>query len=473
MTLVPLALASSSSPGRFTQGGQTRLVNCFVEQVGQEGRVPWAVYSADGLQGFAALPEASGGVRAMLELDGTLYAVAGTALYSIAANGVVTTIGSMNISTTAPVYMERNRRTSPDIMIVCDGLAYYLRAGSLAQVTDGDLLAPTSLAFLAGYFLIGTANNTWQIGALDDAANWGALDFERADANPDAVVRVAALQRDAVIFGERSTEFWRHDPPADGSFPFQFVTATDLGCLAANSVVTIEQTLGFVASDRTVRMLAGYEARRISNAAVERDIETLTDRSIIKGTTWVRDGHTFYSLTAPGYWTWVYDTVTGLWHNRETYNQNHWQVSTVVQFGTKLVAGDQDTGTIYEMSPAFGDDAGQPLVMSQTLPSVHMFPHAMTMDCVYFDVERGVGTGQGDTEDVTPQIMVEISRDGGATFGDRRMLSLGVQGARTTQVRDWSFGQFSEIGATIRISCSAKVARGWYQVMAEVEKDAA
>lgn len=472
MTLVPVALASKSSPARFTQGGSTHVVNGFVETIGEEGRVPWAIVAGDGLEGLALLPEASGGVRAKLDVDGLLYVVAGTALYRIASNGEVTTLGSMNISTTAPVYIERNRAATPDVLIVCDGLAYNYDT-SLAQVTDVDLLAPTSLAFLAGYFLIGTANNTWQIGNLDDGSAWSALDFERADANPDAVVRVAALQRDAVIFGSRSTEFWRHDPPADGGFPFQFVTSADIGCLAPGSVVTIEQTLAFVASDRSVRMLAGYEARRISEHAVERAIEQLADRSQIRGTTWVRDGHTFYALTAPGYWTWVYDTVTGLWSERRSYGRPDWRVSLVTTFGTRLVAGDSDTGTVYDMSPAYADEAGDPIVMSITLPPLHMFPHAMTLDALFFDLERGVGTGQGDTEDVNPEIMLEISRDGGATFGEQRMLAIGVQGKRLTQVRAWSFGQFSDVGCVLRISCSAKVARAIYQVMAEVQKDAA
>jgi hypothetical protein len=472
MTLVPVALPTKSSPARYTQGGTGALVNGYVERIGEEGRVPWQIVAIDGLAGFAALPEATGGVRAMLDVDGMFYAVAGSALYRVAPNGEVTALGSMNISATAPVYMERNRAATPDILIVCDGLAYNYDT-TLAQVTDVDLLAPTSLAFLAGYFLIGTANNTWQIGALDDGMAWDALDFERADANPDAVVRVAAMQRDAVIFGERSIEFWRHDPPQDGGFPFQFVTSADIGILAAASVVTIEQTLAFVASDRTVRMLAGYEARRISDHSVERAIEDLPDRSIIRGTTWVRDGHTFYALTAPGYWSWCYDTTTGLWHQRMSYERPDWRVSLVTTFGNKLIAGDSDSGILYEMSPDFADEAGQPIVVEATLPPTHMFPHSMTCDAVYFDVERGVGLGTGAIEDVAPSIMFRWSRDGGATFAGERALAIGAQGKRVTRVRTHRLGQFSELGAVFRLSCNAKVARSWYQVMADITQDAA
>ena len=58
-------------------------------------------------------------------------------------------------------------------------------------------------------------------------------------------------------------------------------------------------------------------------------------------------------------------------------------------------------------------------------------------------------------------VMMDVSRDGGATFGDQRMIELGEQGQRMTRVREYRFGQFTEIGAVFRLSCSAKAARAW------------
>lgn len=470
MTLVPVSLASKSSPSRFQQGGSARLLNCYVEQIGEEGKTPWAIYAADGLQGFAATPSANGGVRAALEVNGDLYYVCGTGFFKLTAGGNVTLLGSMNISPDAPVYIERNRRAVPDIAIVCDGLMYYYRT-SFQQVTDADLLAPTSLAFVNGMFVIGTADNTWQVGSIDDASAWDGLSFERADANPDAVVRVSARQGEAVIFGEKSTEFWQDVGGADGS-GFQRSSANDIGILAAQSVASVDQTLVWVAHDRTVRMLNGYAGARISDHAVERDIEALTDRTQLQASSWVKDGHTFYKLTSPE-WTWVYDTVTQKWHNRASYGRANWRVSTVTAFAGKLIAGDADNGNLYEMSASFHDEAGDPLVMSVTLPPVHAFPHRLTFNALYFDAERGVGTGQGAAHDIDPELMVEWSDDGGATFRHQRTLRLGQLGKRMTRVTTHRLGQCGRDGRVFRLSCSARVARALYQVMADVEKDAA
>lgn len=473
MTIVPIALSNKTNPARYKQGGSARLLNCYVETIGEEGKAPWAIYASDGLQGFASLDGATGGVRAQISVNGYLYVVAGTGFYRINSSGIVSLIGSMSIDASAPVYIERNRRSTPDIAVVCDGLMYYYRT-TFQQVTDADLLAPTSLAFLDGYFLIGTADNKWQVGAIDDASAWDPLDFERADANPDAVVRVAALQRDAVIFGEVSTEFWRNTGNAD--FPFERVASIDLGCLAADSVATVEQRLAWVANDRTVRLLNGYDGQRISSHSVERDIEDLDDYSTIRATSWTKDGHTFYSISSPS-WTWVYDTTTGNWHSRTSIVSgvliDRWRVSKVTEFAGRLIAGDYQRGQVYEMGAEFGDEAGDPLIMDVTLPPVHAYPAPLTFHSIHIDAEKGVGTGQGASQDVDPVLVLKWSRDGGYTFSSERRLALGGQGQRTAEIKSYRLGQSTADGYVFRLQCSAKVVRALYQIQADVARDEA
>lgn len=465
--IVPVSLGTRSNPARFHQGGSARLINCYAESAGEEGKVPWPIYASDGLEGFAALTDANGGVRAEIELNGALYCVAGTRVYKISTSGLVTLLGSTTFSATGPVFMARNRRSSPDIGIVCDGLMYYVRANVLAQVTDVDLLAPTSLSFVDGYFVIGTANNTWQIGAIDDASAWDALDYTRADANPDAVVVVSALQSQAVIGGEKSIEFHRNTGAA--GFPFEKVTSIDIGVLAAGSILAVEQTLAFVGHDRTVRMLNGYDAVRISTNAVERAIEDLEDPTTIMGATWVKDGHTFYAITSED-WTWVYDTATQFWHERTSYGQSNWKISTVTAFDGKLIAGDATEGKLYEMSADFYDEAGDPLVSELILPPVHAFPYPLIFNTLYIDVQVGVGTGVGDDQDIDPELMVSWSDDGGETFAGQRLLKLGQMGRKTQRVRTHRLGQSGEDGRVFKLSCSAKVRRALYGMSADVDK---
>lgn len=471
MTITPVSLGLKSQPVRYKQGGSATIINGYAEQVGDEAKSPWHVYPSDGLQGYVVLPDADGGVRAALEVDGKLYCVAGTRVYSVTTAQNVTLIGSMNIPASGLVKMRRNRRASPDIAIVCGGLMYNIRAGVLTQVSDADLLAPIDMDFVDGYFGIVTADNKWQIGAIDDATAWDALDFARADADPDDTAAISSMQSQFVIFGTETTEFYRNTGNAD--FAFERVTVADVGCLAAGSVQRLEQSINFVAQDRTVRMFVGYAAQRISTHSVERDIEALADPAAITSATWVRDGHTFYCITAPGEWTWVLDQLSGQWHKRQSYGAASWRVSAVTSFNGRLIAGDADEGKLYDMSPDHLDEAGDPLVMTIIAPPVHAFPFRMQHNAVFVDLERGAGTGQGAAQDVAPVLMLSWSDDGGETWSSERKIEIGEQGQRMTRVRTHRLGIAKENGRTYRLSISAKVRRGVYGMSVDVEKLAA
>ena len=466
--LIPLALTSSSAPARFRQGGNARIVNAFAEEIGEQGKVTFALYCVDGLEGFASISGITTGIRAAKEVDGALYAVAGTQLFKIQSNGVVTSLGSMSINGTATVYVERNRRSTPDIVIVCDGVMYVYRT-SLQQVTDPDLLGPLSCTVVDGIVIIGTADNKWQAGEIDDALNWDPLSFERADASPDPVVRVFSRQNEALIFGTKTCEFWTNVGGADAT-GFARSAVMDLGCLAADSIARLDQTIAWVAHDRTVRVLKGYAGERISTPAVERDIEALNDKSTVSATSWTRDGHSYYQISSDT-WTWIYDSAYG-WSNRKSYGDSKWRISTVTEAFSKVICGDRDRPNFYEMSQSFADEAGDPLVMSVTLPPVTSYPYPITCNALHIDVERGVGTGNGEPQDVDPEIMLYWSKDGGATFAGPRTLKIGQQGKRMQRVTARRLGQVTEHGFTFKIECSAKVARALYGVYAELEKDA-
>lgn len=472
MTIVPFQLPTGSTKGKFLQGGACRLINCYSSDIGPEGKVPRAIYSSDGLQGFVFLEGVADtlGCRAALNLDDTaLYVVAGTALHKVSQNGSSTLIGSMNISTTAPVFMERNRRVPADVTIVCDGLMYNCRSDVLTQVTDPDLSGPTSLAYSDGYLGITTSLNKWQISAIDDATAWDGLDFSTADGDPDSLIRIAAFQAYFYLFGSESTEVWQDSGGADFAYSRMYVIP--VGIFGAASLQKVSDSIFWIAHDKTVRRLAGGDAPVIiSEPDVQNDIQDVADATTIRSASWIANGRMFYMIATPD-WTWVYDTAMQRWHERKSYGRNNWRIQFVVGFGTKIIAGDSLSGALYEMSNTFTEDAGDPLVSTVVLPRVHAFPYRLTHNSLFIDVQKGVGLGQGASQDIDPELMVEWSDDGGSTYKAQRMLKLGAQGKRMTRVRAHRLGQAGENGRDYRLSWSAKVDRALYEVSADVEKD--
>lgn len=452
--LVPLNLGLRSNPGRDPAAGSARIVNAYAEDAGKEGKIQYPLWASSGLSSWTTLPAT--GVRAAIEVGAKLYVVSGRQVYAVDAAGSYRVIGG--IATDGPVYMARNRRDPAQIGIVSDGLYFLIDTGNnvFTHVSDADLPASSSIACLDGYFIFPGYGDKWFISALNDGSQIDALDFASAESNPDRIVRCETRETELVLFGERTIEWWKNTGAED--FPFGRVTSKEVGCLSAGSVCKIDETLAWIAHDGTVRLMDGYSARRISTHAIERDIAAVT-ASTIRGMSWWEDGHTFYAITSDD-WTWVYDLVTGLWHERESYGLNRWRVSMISRLGSELIAGDYDTGALYKMARTYQDEAGQPLVMTVQTPPVMAYPYRLQFSELYVDVIPGAGLNTTTEPNANPKLMLQFSDDGGVNWSNERMMSVGRLGNTKARIKALRLGVSREDGRMFKLSMSAAVVRG-------------
>lgn len=466
MALQPVSLGVRSNPGRHGQDSAARLVNCYAEELGEEGKIRFPLYASDGFTTFAS-PGVAAGVRAMLALDASdMYAVIGSVAVHVTSAAVVSALGG--IATTGPVYMARNRADPAQIGIVSDGLFFTIESNVLTQISDADLPAPNSITSIDGYFVLTIEDGRFFITAIDDITV-DALDFSSALANPDGLMIGATRGRELALFGPRSIEFWVNTGAAD--FPFERAQATNIGCYSAGSVreVTVlaggstTDSIAFAATDAQgayagVMILNGYSGTKISTHAVDRAIEGEADPADLRSGTWSKGGHTFYAIIGTAF-TWVYDFVTGQWHERESYGLSRWRISQITTFGTKIILGDYAAGTLYEMDRDTYTEAGEPLIMTIQPPAIHAWPNPMKFNAIHIDVVPGVGINSTNTANSDPQIMVSHSDDNGKTWAAERTASMGAIGAFRTKVKMFRFGMSDEDGKVFRFSCSAAVAK--------------
>jgi hypothetical protein len=142
----------------------------------------------------------------------------------------------------------------------------------------------------------------------------------------------------------------------------------------------------------------------------------------------------------------------------------------VVSFAGKVIAGDASTGALYELRDTAYDEAGEPLVISATTGIAHEFPSRLAIDTLYVDVIAGEGLVPGADGTTDPQLMIAMSRDGGATFGPERQVSMGVRGARTKRIKSNRWGTVGTAGAAFRLTASAAVARGFLGAALDASK---
>lgn len=465
----PIPLGIRSVPGRA--GGPdsaARMINCYAEKIGDEGSITYPIYPIDGLQLFAS-PAATGGVRALVALDesNTLLAVVGFSLYqrqgvgSALTETIVGTIDGAGFVTTA-----RNRNASPMVAIVAERQVKIWQGGVLTLLSDPDLPAPNSVGFVDGYFVFAIDDGRWYISGIDDDTV-DALDFASAEGNPDGLLRVAVRGRDLLLMGPKTIEPWRNTGASP--FPFERVTVIERGLLSAPSVAAYEETIVFVASDGTVRRLDGYATARISDHAVERAIQDEADKASISGEAWQKDGHSFYAVSGTNF-TWVYNGTTQLWHENRSYQLTRWRCSQYVKFLDQHLFGDFTEPLIYEADRDTYDENGDPLVMIVQPPAINAYPYAIKINRVFARMVAGEGLNSTDDALADPQLMIEVSSDGGVTFGSMRSGSIGRLGERLKRIIFNRLGRFGEAGAVLRLTCSAPIKRAFLGLAVDLEK---
>lgn len=363
-------------------------------------------------------------------------------LYEVLSDGSNINRGEL-ITTTGTVSMSDNGLQ----LIMVDGLNGYvftLADNSFVLITSTGFLGATTVTYCDGYFILNKPDSgIYYISALNDGTTYDPLDFASAEGTPDNLIAVAAVHGQVWLLGSQSVEVVYDSGNVD--FPFQNVQGVFIqyGCIAPYSVVTTSNTIFWVGADKDgsgiVWMANAYQPQRISTSAIEYAIQQYGDISNTTAYTYQEDGHYFYALNFPNAnITWVYDIGTQQWHERGYFNtttglyERHRAECHVFAFGKHLV-GDYETGLIYEQSLDIYDDNGNPKRWMRACPHI-----ADDLEYIYYnklqvDMQTGVGLTTGNAANVSPQVMLQWSDDGGYTWSNEHWVSIGAIGNYATR----------------------------------------
>lgn len=419
---------------RSKKAAQTRLFNCYAQQQPPEGRSPLLIQGIAGTTPFANI--STNYQRAAIAFNGRLYCVVGSSFCSVSNSGAVTTLGS--VSGLGEVDIAKN---TGQIAILIEPTLWVYDGSTLIQVSDADYIARGAkrMAVMDNYgAFIERNSGRWFICDLTDFTVYDALDFATAEGNPDNLVSIESNNRQFILFGEESIEMW--DNTGASGFPFERNPNgyVECGCGAGYSTCSIDNTVYWIDQDRLARRLEGNVARRISTEGVEQkwqDYPTIADA---RSVAYVFDGHTFVVFTFPTAGaTWVYDINTQEWHERGSYGYNHWRAQWIVKCYDKAFIGDTQSGNIAQLSPTSYTEWGQPLLREATSGAIADGGRWMHHDRLELDLDVGNVplSGQGSA----PEIMLDVSDNGGVTFRARSNRSLGGTGKYRTRVH-WDRG---------------------------------
>ncbi len=180
-------------------------------------------------------------------------------------------------------------------------------------------------------------------------------------------------------------------------------------------------------------------------------------------------GHELYILQGTNFSV-AYDAATQLWHDWESATLTRWRGQNIVQFGTKWICGDNINGNLYELDPDVYAENGADFVMEMISPPFHAFPNRVQVNALWLDFAPGVGLNSTDDHNADPQVTLQVSFDGGKTFGSARTATLGLIGEYQRRIRFNRLGTDRGHGFVFKVTVSAQVGRAFLGAAADVEQ---
>jgi hypothetical protein len=396
-------------------------------------------------------------VYGSITLGNFLYVVCGLGFYQIDSSKTATLKG--NLGGTPDRVMMTHNRTQITILLSNGDAYYYDTVGdTFAQITDPDYQPSSSVTTLNGFTIFSKENSDqFFISALNDTTSYSSLDFATAESEPDNIVRVYAVNNELWIFGESTIEIWGNT--GNATFPFERIRGTyiEVGCQAKFSICHDQEGIFWLGDDNSIYQGIGYQAKRISTHPIEYKIENYSVRNDAFAFFYIQEGHRFYTLSFDDAdKTWCYDTTTELWHERSSRNPSNsqnerWRINSLSFFAGLNLVGDKNTGKIYELDLNTYTEDGKEIVsevISATIFKNYSRMHSNRLTLV-MDTGVGIdGSGQGDN----PEIMLQVSNDGGKTYSEEMWQPIGEIGNYETEVSWNKIGYGRSLILKVKIS---------------------
>lgn len=350
---------------------------------------------------------------------------------------------------------------------------------------DSTFYVPIIPATQDGYGIyIKQNSNQFYISDLDDFSRVNALSVAQENAWPDFLVAGVSVREELWLIGRTISRIW-YDTGAD---PVPFEPRTNLtikyGTIAPYSVAVGHNNILFWLGNnedggRLAIMVTDYAPQIISKEPINNEWNTYERVDDAIGFVVQKGGHVFYHLIFPtADRTWVYDLTTQMWHEkRSSYlNENpkasdsrlgRWRGNNYAYFGDKHLVGDAISGRILYLDSTNYTDVGTQVLRERTTRIMDKDLQRIFLNSLQIDVEAGEGitdrTGQG----YDPQIMLQISKDDGITWGNELWRSIGKKGEYGKRVK------WNRLGAsrsfTFRIKTSDPVYNVILGAVAELE----
>lgn len=416
-----------------------RRLNCIYDIRVDQDKTAIAIVGTPGSFPTFTIPDSP--IRGWIVVGAILFVVAGKNFYAVTLGGSVTLIGAVPTASQFVTFADNGVQ-----IIFVDGVAGYYH-NYTTGIYGGVITDPgfpngcTTIAALNSRFVAEQpGTRLFSVGYQLAAQTWSPVLFGAKENYSDFIVAVDSFNGLLIFWGTRSTEFWQ-----DASLvpqPYQRIQGSTQtwGLAAKYSRATLNNSMVFLGQnpDGGVRVmkLNGYSPVPISNSDIDQIITSFPIYQDAIALTYTLYGHPLYQITFPNAnRSFLYDDSTGIWYEVQTgvgLTARHF-ANIGINFNSKNYVSDVNTGIVYQLDPMTYTDNGTSIKRQVASRHLRRGGNEFELNEIILEMATGVGTivGQG----VNPQIMMQLSRDGGRTFGAERWSRLWPQGQYNTRVK--------------------------------------
>jgi hypothetical protein len=428
------------------QANPGRLVNFYPEPLPAGSRAAIALKAVPGTQAFATVPGVF--VRAMANVvrydeDGVpsdrLVLVSDGALRSVDASGGVSAIGSVADDEETAI-----SGNNGDVTVIAGGNYYLWNGAALTQPAGAVFSNFGGVEFLGDYTILTEKNDRrfcWT--DLADASTLPALNFATAESRDDVILRPMAIGGNLWLFKATSIEIW-YPTGAGGPNAFARVgPVLETGLKAFGLACKIPGGAFFVGDDGIAYVTGGTtQLQPVSGGAVN---EVIRAGEATAAFYYEDTGHKFCVLRFRDRPAWVYDIVTGAWHERATGENGPWGATCAASaYGSWRFGGFNGAVRTAVRS---NEDAGEPLM--RRVVSLPMGDGAARFRVPVVQVFGQIGRSDLGRD---AHVMIRFSRDGGMTWGTWREASMGALGEYGARAVFRNCGQARVLVAEVRVT---------------------
>lgn len=470
--MVAIPLASKSDPAKREVVTGERLINLYAIRAPETARAQFYLNRTPGLTSAVThSPELSRGLH---DTGEELLDVRGATLFRINESLAPLSV-SGSISGTRDIRFSTNNATNRETVLATGSTAYQYTNGALSTI-GGDLsgLSIVDTICINGITICFTNDGKGYYSAVNDANSYNALNFFTVPGSGEfRGARVVGKQ--FVCWRESGSFFFRHEGN-DADDPFRIVDGADktFGCLNIFANFVLEGVVHYVDQYNVPRTIGqSYLPQPFGNDGVQTAIEALSDKSELRLWGYVSGDRGFLVIHSSMF-CWVHDFKEQRWHERQSYQRTTWQAKHYARYtNSDLVAPDQ-SGDLFRLDDTLYREDGRHLLAETDTPPVTNFPNGGTINALHLDIEVGTALGAlAPSEDQEPHISMQISTDGGKTYGISRALSLGTRGQWRKRVSWYRCGSFGREGFIVKFRISSAVGFAIMNLDADIEPKAA